>query len=82
MPTNPNGDGVIRIQLRVTPEQRELLRRAAQVTGTSMSTFVLNSACRVAEQMLANQAFPSEQKEPKAQTRAAMEEARMMMRAA
>jgi hypothetical protein len=45
----------VRITLRMTPQQRDLLRRAADVAGIPASAFVLRSACQAAEQ------FPIEQ---------------------
>ena len=47
-------DGV-RITLRMTPQQRDLLRRAAEVAGMPVSTFVLHSACQAADQLLIEQ---------------------------
>ena len=41
----------IRIALRMTPQQRDLLRRAADVAGMPVSAFVLRSACQAAEQL-------------------------------
>lgn len=40
-----------RIALRMTPQQRDLLRRAADVAGMPVSAFVLRSACQAAEQL-------------------------------
>jgi len=45
----------VRITLRMTPQQRDLLRRAADAAGMPVSAFVLRSACQTAEQL------PSEQ---------------------
>jgi hypothetical protein len=45
----------VRIPLRMTPEQRDLLRRAADVAGMPVSAFVLRSACQTAEQLLVEQ---------------------------
>ena len=39
----------IRITLRMTPQQRNLLRRAAEVAGVPVSTCVLRSACQAAD---------------------------------
>ena len=47
-------DGV-RITLRITPQQRDLLRRAAEVGGMPVSTFVLHSACQAADLLLIEQ---------------------------
>ena len=41
----------VRITLRMTPHQRDLLRRAADVAGMPVSAFVLRSACQAAEQL-------------------------------
>ncbi|MEA2648076.1 MAG: hypothetical protein QOG61_511, partial [Candidatus Binataceae bacterium] len=41
-----------RINLRTTPEQAALIRRAAEVQRKSVSEFVLESACRSAESTL------------------------------
>ncbi len=41
-----------RINLRTTPEQDALIRRAAEVQRKSVSEFVLESACRSAESAL------------------------------
>ena len=45
----------VRITLRMTPQQRDLLRRAADVAGLPVSAFVLRSACQAAEQHLIEQ---------------------------
>lgn len=62
----PKGDDVtkqknaspdwVRITLRMAPEQRELLRRAAEASGMTLSAFVLSGACQVAEHVLRDQA--------------------------
>ena len=44
-----------RLGLRTTPEQEAVLRRAAEVLHKSMTDFILDSACRVAEQTLLDQ---------------------------
>lgn len=41
-----------RINLRTTPEQSKLIRRAAEAQRKSVSEFVLESACRSAESAL------------------------------
>ena len=41
-----------RITLRLTPAQKDLLRRAADVAGIPVSAFVLQSAAQAAEQLL------------------------------
>ena len=45
----------IRITLRMTPQQRNLLRRAAEVAGVPVSTFVLRSACQAADLLVIEQ---------------------------
>lgn len=37
----------VRITLWMTPQQRDLLRRAADVAGMPVSAFVLRSACEM-----------------------------------
>ena len=44
-----------RLGLRATPEQEAVLRRAADVAHKSLTDFVLESACRAAEQTLLDQ---------------------------
>lgn len=44
-----------RLGLRATPEQEAVLRRAAEVAHKSMTDFVLDAACRAAEQTLLDQ---------------------------
>lgn len=44
-----------RLGLRATPQQETVLRRAAEVSNKSMTDFILDSACRVAEQTLLDQ---------------------------
>jgi uncharacterized protein (DUF1778 family) len=70
-------DGV-RITLRMTPEQRDLLRRAVEPSGTSLSAFVLNSACQAAEHLLRDQVPEVGHTIPNEQTRSAMTGARAM----
>jgi hypothetical protein len=41
----------VRITLRMTPQQRDLLRRAADVAGIPVSAFVLRAACQTAVQL-------------------------------
>jgi len=48
----PTGNTVNRVGLRASPEQRALLRRAAQATGTSLSAFILDNALSGAGQTL------------------------------
>jgi uncharacterized protein (DUF1778 family) len=44
-----------RLGLRATPEQELVLRRAAEVAQKSLTEFILDSACRAAEQTLLDQ---------------------------
>jgi uncharacterized protein (DUF1778 family) len=44
-----------RLGLRATSEQEAVLRRAAAVTHRSLTDFILDSACRAAEQALLDQ---------------------------
>lgn len=44
-----------RLGLRATPEQEAMLRRAAEVAHQSLTQFILDSACRAAEQTLLDQ---------------------------
>lgn len=44
-----------RLGLRATPQQEVMLRRAAEVAHKSMTDFILDSACRAAEQTLLDQ---------------------------
>ena len=44
-----------RLGLRATPQQEAVLRRAAEVSNKSMTEFILDSACRAAEQALLDQ---------------------------
>lgn len=41
-----------RLEARITPEQKELLQRAAALAGTSLTDFVLTSARRAAERTI------------------------------
>ena len=45
-------DRTVRIQLRATPQQKALLRLAAEVSNKSMTGFIVESACHAAEQTL------------------------------
>ena len=44
-----------RLGLRATSEQESVLRRAAEVAHKSLTDFILDSACRAAEQTLLDQ---------------------------
>jgi uncharacterized protein (DUF1778 family) len=48
---NEASPDVVRITLPMTPQQRDLLRRAADVASMPVSAFVLRSACQAAEQL-------------------------------
>jgi uncharacterized protein (DUF1778 family) len=41
--------------LRATPQQEAVLRRAAEIAHKSMTDFILDSACQVAERTLLDQ---------------------------
>jgi uncharacterized protein (DUF1778 family) len=43
------------VQLRLRPDQKAVLARAAQLRGTSLSNFMLEHAYEAAQQMLAEQ---------------------------
>ena len=45
-----------RLEARITPEQKELLQRAAALEGASLSDFVVRSAQRAAEQTIRDHA--------------------------
>ncbi|HVW50900.1 MAG TPA: DUF1778 domain-containing protein [Trinickia sp.] len=44
-----------RLGVRATPQQEAVLRRAAEITHKSMTDFILDSACQVAERTLLDQ---------------------------
>jgi len=44
-----------RLGLRTTPEQEAMLRRASEAAHKSLTDFILDSACRAAEQTLIDQ---------------------------
>ncbi len=44
-----------RLGLRATSEQEAVLRRAAQIAHQSLTDYILDSACRAAEQTLLDQ---------------------------
>lgn len=43
------------INMRVEPSQRELLNKAAELLNMDRTTFILNAACREAENVLLDQ---------------------------
>lgn len=51
---SPSGRSA-RLGLRATPEQEAVLRQAAALTHKSLTDFILDSACRAAEQTLLDQ---------------------------
>src|SRR5438477_11607343 len=44
-----------KVQLRLRPEQKAVLARAAELRRTSLSSFMLEHACEAAQQVLAEQ---------------------------
>ncbi len=46
-----------RLGLRTAPGQEELLRLAARVSNKTLTEFILDSACKVAEQTLLDQRY-------------------------
>ena len=53
--TIPHPARSARLGLRATTEQEAVLRRAAQVAHKSLTDYILDSACRAAEQTLLDQ---------------------------
>ena len=53
--TNTTTTRSARLGFRATPEQEAILRRAADVAHKSLTDFILDSACQVAEQTLLDQ---------------------------
>jgi uncharacterized protein (DUF1778 family) len=45
----------IRLNLRATPEQRELIEKAAAIKRSSLTSFILDVACEAAQDLLAHQ---------------------------
>ena len=43
-----------RLEVRMTPDERQLIDRAAAATGTALTDFVLNSLCIAAHDALAD----------------------------
>ncbi len=54
-PRRPAASRSARLGLRTTPQQEAVLRRAAEVAHKSLTDFILDSACRAAEQTLLDQ---------------------------
>jgi len=67
MPTTVRAPKTRRLNFRISDAQEELLRRGANATGQSVTEFIVESACAVAESELAMQ---SEFKLPPDQWRA------------
>jgi uncharacterized protein (DUF1778 family) len=53
-PSSPVGRSA-RLGVRATPEQEAVLRRAADVARKTLTDFILDSACKAAEQTLLDQ---------------------------
>jgi uncharacterized protein (DUF1778 family) len=51
----PSASRTARFGLRATPEQEAMLRRASEAAHKSLTDFILDSACRAAEQTLLDQ---------------------------
>ena len=51
----PTSSRSSRLGLRATPEQEAVLRRAAEVAHKSLTDFILDSACKAAEETLLDQ---------------------------
>jgi len=50
--TSPVATRPARLDLRATPEQEAVLRRAAELAQKSLTDFILDSACQVTEKTL------------------------------
>ncbi|MCC7099773.1 MAG: DUF1778 domain-containing protein [Rubrivivax sp.] len=55
MPAAGSTARTARLGLRATPEQEAVLRRAAEVAHKSLTDFILDAACRAAEEALLDQ---------------------------
>lgn len=55
IPAPPSTSRTSRFGLRATQQQEAILRRAAEVSRKSLTNFILDSACAVAEQTLLEQ---------------------------
>ncbi len=53
----PRAAKAVRIGLRATPQQEALIRRAAARVRKSVTEFILDSTCAVAEQALLEQCY-------------------------
>src|SRR4051812_36271805 len=54
-PKTPSSAKTTTVQLRLRPDQKAVLARAARVRQTSLSSFLLEHACEAAQQVLAEQ---------------------------
>jgi len=54
-PKKPSSSKATTVQLRLRPDQKAVLVRAAQLSRTSLSNFMLEHACEAAQQILAEQ---------------------------
>jgi uncharacterized protein (DUF1778 family) len=52
---DPTDENSVKINMRVARSQRDLIDRAAQVTGKTRTEFMLETACRAAEDALLDQ---------------------------
>jgi uncharacterized protein (DUF1778 family) len=52
---DPMDENSVKINMRVARRQRDLIDRAAQVTGKTRTEFMLETACRAAEDALLDQ---------------------------
>ncbi len=55
MPVAASKGRTERLNIRVTSAQARLIRRAAKVTNANLSAFLVESACRRAEEAIASQ---------------------------
>lgn len=55
VPASPSRSG--RLGVRAAPNQEALLRRAAEASNKTLTEFILDSACAVAEQTLLDQRY-------------------------
>jgi uncharacterized protein (DUF1778 family) len=46
-----------RLQIRLTPQQKDILSRAAQLKQTTVTNFILEKSCEAAGDILAEQTF-------------------------
>jgi uncharacterized protein (DUF1778 family) len=54
-PKKPSAVKATKVQLRLRPDQKAVLARAAELRQTSLSNFMLEHACEAAQQVLAEQ---------------------------